>query len=121
MADPARVQAKLSMLEREMHGIKSILAKLVDENRYLRLEVDVLREAVVGDAQVEESRSALTMIGRRAGTTKLKPSVCSTCLRKKDCFACNACRSVEYCSSQCQLKNFAAHVELCRHIAECGS
>jgi regulator of replication initiation timing len=114
-----KTERRLEALETQMHRMRVALMNAVDENRFLRVEVDVLREALLGGAEARESaQQALELIGRRAGSQELRESVCTECLTRTRCYSCYACRSVEYCSSKCQMKNFVTHVALCRHISE---
>jgi len=113
---------RLEALERQVEQMRTMVLNTVDENRFLRLEVDVLRDALLerDDAEAQaRAENSLRLIGRRAGTRELRDqSICTNCLKRTKCFRCYACCSVEYCSSRCQMENFAAHVELCRHITE---
>jgi len=111
-------QHRLDALEQHVHRLRVGMSNLTDENRFLRLEVDVLREAVLGRQDPDAAMQALGLIGRRAGTQEMRASVCTHCLQRGPCFRCYACRSVEYCSAQCQLKNFPSHLALCRHVSE---
>uniref|UniRef100_A0A7S1QJ31 MYND-type domain-containing protein n=1 Tax=Neobodo designis TaxID=312471 RepID=A0A7S1QJ31_NEODS len=112
----------MEALERQVEQMRTMVLNTVDENRFLRLEVDVLRDALLerDDAEAQaRAENSLRLIGRRAGTRELRDqSICTNCLKRTKCFRCYACCSVEYCSSRCQMENFAAHVELCRHITE---
>ena len=122
----ARTERRVDALERHVNQLKMLLMNCADENRFLRLEVDVLREAVLaspaesaagGDPNRRaEAIVALELIGRRGGTLEYRDSVCTHCLQKCPCFRCYACRSVEYCSARCQMRDFASHIPLCRHI-----
>ena len=114
----AATERRLALMERQMAAMRVALANVVDENRFLRLEVDVMREATLGNTTQEEALRALELIGRRAGTQEKKLSVCTQCLTRTACFACHACRSVEYCTSRCQMQGFGVHVALCRHITQ---
>jgi len=111
-------QQRLEALEKQVSRLRVGVANVTDENRFLRLEVDVLREALLGRQDPEAAMQALQLIGRRAGTQEKRDSVCTYCLQRAPCFRCYACRSVEYCSSQCQLKSFPTHLAFCRHVTE---
>jgi hypothetical protein len=115
-----KMERRLEQLDAQVGRLRVALMNTVDENRFLRLEVDVLREAVLGSDRKEAAQQALELIGRRAGTQDLRDSVCTHCLQRARCFRCYACRSVEYCSAQCQMQGFPAHIALCRHISERG-
>ncbi len=59
--------------------------------------------------------SPLCAVARDACWSRL----CAACLRRRDVRSCGGCKSVKYCSSQCQKSDWAVHSKECEAMASC--
>lgn len=120
----AELAVRLGRVEDTVAKLAKALTVTLEENRALRLEVNVLRDAVKAPREVAEATStsrlaaAVDDIGTYGERAARRDAVCDVCLTRGQCFRCPYCRSADYCSSACEAAGSATHKAVCDGVRD---